>query len=122
MPGTTARTAPADRLVGYVAGLLPVSDWHLAHGIATDVAAAASSTAPLTPAAIDSASGLPEHVAAAARAAARDHASTPWLRVDEMFVRCRRPHDGDRLLTAVLHSLHATDGPPPPTSPLRAAA
>ncbi|NJQ13510.1 hypothetical protein [Streptomyces bohaiensis] len=121
MPGTTARTAPAldARLTGYVAGLLPLSDWHRAREIAADVVAATAGTAPLTPA-VDSESGLPEHLAAAARAAAREHAAAPWLTADDMFVRVRRPHGGDRLLAAVLHSLHATDGPPHPV--LRAAA
>ncbi|MFX4293591.1 hypothetical protein [Streptomyces bohaiensis] len=123
MPGTTARTAPAldARLTGYIAGLLPLTDWHRAREIAADVVAATAGTAPLTPAPLDSESGLPADVAAAARAAARDHASAPWLRADEMFVRVRRPHGGDRLLTAVLHELRATDGPPPNTPALRAA-
>lgn len=123
MPGTTARTAPApsDQLVGYIAGMLPHSDWHRAREIAADVAAATAGTAPLTPAPLDSESGLPAHVAAAARAAAREHAAAPWLRADEMYVRVRLPHGGDRLLAAVLRSLHATDGPPPNAPALRAA-
>ncbi|WP_103528915.1 hypothetical protein [Streptomyces sp. SM12] len=116
---TATATVPSEQLIGYVAGLLPLADWHLASQLAASVATAAASTAPLTPT-VDSVSGLPADVAAAARAAAREHASTPWRLADAMFVRAARP--ADRLLVDVLTQLHATDGPPPVNPPLLHAA
>ncbi|WP_181010440.1 hypothetical protein, partial [Streptomyces sp. SM14] len=74
---------------------------------------------PLAPGATCPDSGLPEHVAAAARAAAREHLSSPWRTADDMFVRVTRV---DTQLAAVLTAHRLTDGPPPPNTPLLHAA
>lgn len=104
--------AATTRLVGYVAGLLPHADWHVARGIADRAAENAATVSTLdssSPDSTDSESGLPRVLASTARAAVRAYLS-PWTQLDAPAA----PRAAVDQLDTVLRELRATDGPPPP--------
>lgn len=69
---TPTPTRTRTRLLAHITNLLPVTDWHRAEHLADRAERLAATPAV---AAIDPDSGLPAHLAAAARTAVRDHTS-----------------------------------------------